>query len=531
MLKNKMDHYPLACTLYGSHRARIGIRRFSCSQSNVGPECEGGGAVSGGGVDQAYDGWRVVSQISFAEEISFTKQAKHQSQSVDGGICDLPKLGRLANMPTRRCARRWIGRTRDVGALRRETLRFRQWGGQMKTILRLTAALYLFCASTLAFAGNLPGGTGSRFVVGYNEAWFGQNYGNSIASNPSVFCLTSSFDPIFVDKMFAGMQAGGAQIVRLWVFPALQGIELGPRPPQQCLPLTPQTMDLTQDLIGNPQGNPPTVGNLEKVFLAAQSHHLMVYVTALNGNDMTVASTNITGLRPYFQNLLTNTNGELDRFKEKALLPLVTLMNKYKDSKLIYAFDLMNDIEAALNSGYFPDGWSGARNWIQNVTAYVKSIPCGVNCVTGSWLPVTSSAGGSYAGLEIIFGLFSGLSLDFYDLHAYADWGLYPGLTALCNRVPIILGEYGQTSQTLDDWLQYWTTYNFLTTAKTHCFSAALAWKYDICESQQDVCSALQPSDNWWTYLIPDPTCLGTAPDENCSKYGGTFRPAYYLIH
>ena len=36
---------------------------------------------------------------------------------------------------------------------------------------------------------------------------------------------------------------------------------------------------------------------------------LMVYVTALNGKDMQVAATNITGLRPYFQNLLTNTLG------------------------------------------------------------------------------------------------------------------------------------------------------------------------------------------------------------------------------
>ena len=252
-------------------------------------------------------------------------------------------------------------------------------GGQMKAILRLTAALYLFCASTLAFAGNLPGGTGSSFGVGYNEAWFGQNYGNSIASNPSVFCLPSSFDPIFVDKMFAGMQAGGAKIVRIWVFPALQGIELDLQP-GQCKPLTPQTMGLTQDLIGNPLGNPPTVGNLEKVFLAAKNHHLMVYVTALNGNDMNVAATNITGLRPYFQNLLTNTNGELDRFKNNALLPLLKLLNKYKHSKflfrqlpVIYAFDLMNEIEAALNSGYFPHGWTGARNWIKNMTLFVNS--------------------------------------------------------------------------------------------------------------------------------------------------------------
>ena len=216
-------------------------------------------------------------------------------------------------------------------------------------------------------------------------------------------------------------------------------------------------------------------------------------------------------------------------------------MNKYKDSKLpvpdfklpvIYAFDLMNEIEAPLNAGYFsnvppcnvPNATPScpvkvAQDWITDMTAYVKSISCGVNCVTGSWLPVTASAGGSYAAFEIASGLFSGLGLDFYDLHAYADWGLYPGLTALCNTVPIILGEYGQTSQTFDNWLQFWTTFNFLTTAKTHCFSAALAWKYEtVCDPRVAGC----PSQGYdqWTYLIP-----GRGP------FGGTFRPAYYLIH
>ena len=83
----------------------------------------------------------------------------------------------------------------------------------------------------------------------------------------------------------------------------------------------------------------------------------------------------------------------------------------------------------------------------------------------------------------------------------------FPGVTSLCNRVsadgvPIILGEYGQKSQTVDDNLQYWTTANFLNTAKTHCFSAALAWMYQ---------TKLTP---WFTYLKPDLT----------------FRPAYYVI-
>ena len=270
--------------------------------------------------------------------------------------------------------------------------------------------------------------------------------------------------------------------------------------------------------------------------MLAQKHHLMVYVTALNGNDMNVAT---GSLRTYFSNLVSNTNGELDRFKKNALLPLLTLMNKYKDSKLpgpdsnlpvIYAFDLMNEIEAALTSGYFsnfPNPWVGARLWIQNMAAYVKlktTIPPEMT----SWLPVTSSAGGSYAGLEIIIGLFSGLRLDFYDLHAYADWGLYPGLTALCSRVPIILGEYGQTSQTTDDILQYWTTANFIYGAKTHCFSAALAWKY---ETSSETSGALsQP----FTYLVLPKYCSyypypPGPPRPSCDVYPQLSGPPYFL--
>ena len=64
---------------------------------------------------------------------------------------------------------------------------------------------YLFYASTLAFAGNLPGGTGTSFWVGYNEAWFGQNYLNSLASNPYFYPglpSSSTSDPTFVDTMF-----------------------------------------------------------------------------------------------------------------------------------------------------------------------------------------------------------------------------------------------------------------------------------------------------------------------------------------
>jgi hypothetical protein len=84
------------------------------------------------------------------------------------------------------------------------------------------SALCLFCASTSAFAGG--------FSVGYNEAWFLNNYPTWLASNPTYyftdrFCpnpprnFSSRFDQTLsvIDSYFDGMKKGGANIVRIWV--------------------------------------------------------------------------------------------------------------------------------------------------------------------------------------------------------------------------------------------------------------------------------------------------------------------------
>ena len=122
----------------------------------------------------------------------------------------------------------------------------------MKAFLRWTIATYLFCASTLAFAGNLPGDT--KFWVGYNEAWFADHYPNSLASNPvynSLFqtsVFSSQFSANVIDAYFAGMKNGHAKIVRIWVFPGLQGIDLN-------LSNSPgsQTVSLTLNSIRKPE--------------------------------------------------------------------------------------------------------------------------------------------------------------------------------------------------------------------------------------------------------------------------------------
>jgi len=72
------------------------------------------------------------------------------------------------------------------------------------------------------------------FSVGYDEAWFADNYPDWLASNPvyNLLFQTSQFSSKFsttssvMDAYFATMASGGAKIVRIWVFPGLQGIQL-----------------------------------------------------------------------------------------------------------------------------------------------------------------------------------------------------------------------------------------------------------------------------------------------------------------
>jgi hypothetical protein len=378
-------------------------------------------------------------------------------------------------------------------------------GAKMKAILRRIAALYLLCASTSAFGGS--------FTVGYDEAWFADHYPNWLASNPSFYDtnlhqfvnVPSQFSATLsvMDKWFDGMAKGGAKIVRIWVFPGLQGIELN-------LSNSPgsQTVGLTLDSMREPEDSmrkPELIGNLKTVFKLAKHHGLMLQVVALNGVDMQAAVG--TPLQAYFENLLLNIGGERDTFKTKVLLPLLKLLNENRN--VVYGLDLINEIEATFisNPPYFAN-FPAAQDFIKDMAAFVKS---------NSSLRVTSStggAGGNLAVFEIVSGLFSGLGLDFYDVHFYADGGVLPSVvTGLCNKVSedgvqIILGEYGQSllNTSTDDILQSLTTANFLYTAKTTCFSAALAWMYEINKIPTQV--------YFLTYLRPN----------------GTLRPAYNVI-
>ncbi|WP_424361772.1 hypothetical protein [Methylocystis parvus] len=367
----------------------------------------------------------------------------------------------------------------------------------MKPIFKVAAASFLCLAPNFAVAqARLPN---SIFWDGFNEAWFGDNYGNWLASNP-VYNQSSQYTDVvysFQRNMIAGMSNANsrAKIVRVWLFPALQGIQ------SPVLPQTPHIADYSPTYHGL---TPDFLKNLTTFIARTKKKGLSAYLTLWNCGD----ARQVIGYAPlqtFFSNLFLNRNGEFDNFKNYVLRPLLTTLNQIRANDLpgdptpaIYALDMCNEIDTALN--YFPNGWAGARAFLANYSAFVRSI--------SPWLPVTSSVSSPYGVQEITFGLLSGIGLTIYDDHNYSDTGTYSGQSALCQKVrsdkaQIILGEFAQRSSIYSDSLQATVAANYLYGAKSTCFSSALAWKFE---------STNQP---WFTYLKTDGTCC---------------RPAYSVI-
>lgn len=320
--------------------------------------------------------------------------------------------------------------------------------------------------------GGLPPMILPAFIVGYNTAWFGDHYSTD---------LTADFDLAYVNKTLDGIVNAGGHVVRLWLFEFAEGIvwNMSGSPPQ--------TQGISQSFLGN----------LDKVLTAARARGLWVYLTALNSGD---SYSDPPAYQAYFKNMYLNVGGELDAYETKVLAPTLAVIDAHQDN--IYGLDLINEIEDAIQKSIFPDPFNAPRAFLKHTRDFIRT--------KSPWLKVTATAGFGNPAPDISGGFFSGIGLDFYDLHEYSDSGQYSGATALCNRVQqdgvfVILGEFGQSTKAIDDNIQQSSTSGFLSNAKGLCFKGALAWRYDY--------SALA-SSNWFNFVRAD----------------GSFRPAVSVM-
>jgi hypothetical protein len=313
-----------------------------------------------------------------------------------------------------------------------------------------------------ADAAPLPPMVQQTFLIGYNEAWFGGNFGTD---------YTTNFDLEYVRKVFDGIKAAGGHLVRLWLYELPQGITLGASPPL--------SESVSEEMLAN----------LGTVLAEARQRALWVYLTLLDANTIVKV---VEPYRTWGVSILTNANGARDAFNLNVLTPTLQVVDAHREN--IFGIDILNEVQAAHQNSVFANAWNDSRAFLAAEAAFIKSqIP---------WVKVTSSAGWpsdilqTGAQYDIANGLYSGIGLDFYDLHAYYDSGTYTGATNMCNRalldgVPVYLGEFGQKSHTVDDTLQYNATAAFLNNSIGLCFKGAFAWRFD-------------PAESWWSYLRAD---------------------------
>lgn len=295
------------------------------------------------------------------------------------------------------------------------------------------------------FAAPARAQDGAPFAVGYNQAWFHTDYGHD---------LTYSFDPIGIDLVFQKIADAGGAIVRVWIF---TGDE------KQGVVFTQETRTAGLE--------PGFLDHVGQVCQKARDHNLVVYFTAFDGNfswDRPSHASNV------HYNILNNRFGEGDSFNSRALGPVLDVLSQNQD--VVFALDLMNEVEGSVETWFWPDSWTGARTWMQRTAAFVKQ--------QAPWLRVTASAGWATGPEDLAGGLFSGIGLDFYDVHVYNDDGMIPMAFPLRMRGwsdgrQIILGEFGQSADVVDDDLQTRVTAGFLASARGLGFVAALGWRFD----------------------------------------------------
>lgn len=346
---------------------------------------------------------------------------------------------------------------------------------------RLKTAFWLaFLGSTfslLAPAAELLTVNGTQqYVHGVNCGWFDGQYDHDIGLNPLHPEWGTWYNPAKVQQYFQDMRNMNANVVRIWLNEGKEGLVL--------------------DSTGHVLGLDATfVTNMDDLVNRAQSVGLALYLTLNGGDSDWVIS-----------------ESKRTSYLENAVKPLVT---RYKGRSIIFAYDVMNEIESVVGGS---DGnWGEGATWDQ-ARAYISAAAAAIHSVDPGRLVTCSSGWHGLANLQN--GYFSGLGLDFYDGHVYDDKGYVPDASSLGLDKPVILGEHGQTSTRNSDTIQDTSCKGFLNNTVAGGWAGHAIWHYDHAGST-DVHRMLNADASWrrvcytmrdFTYNPPPPPPSPSAP-------------------
>lgn len=291
-------------------------------------------------------------------------------------------------------------------------------------------------------------------INGVNMPWIinsgGSNYGHDIGPN---HYTGYGYDYVGsdVDKYFADIKNMHANIVRVWLFEDMQGLDFNSN--------------------GDISGIDPTfLNNLADMVQRANNHGLALELTPFT-NDIG----SIAGHYPHdgggpIKNYLTDATAQYDLI-HNVIIPLA---QKFNWNWGVYAYDIMNEANYAVTDGSCT--WPQMHNFIYNVAQAIHGVNHSIQ-VTCSTDDVNSFSSSN------IWNRFGGVGLNFYDFHLYSDNpqlfslganGPYPSI-----NLPIVLAEYGPRTTGTDS-IQNSVAGNCINQASYLGWAGASIWDYDM---------------------------------------------------
>ncbi len=282
-----------------------------------------------------------------------------------------------------------------------------------------------------------------------NLAWLNGCYGHDFGHLPAHLDWGVDFNADDLDKYFADMTRMNVNVVRIFVFESLEGLQF--------------------DRNGHVDSiDPDLTKNFDTTLQLARKHGLHLYLCLANDFLKTCR-------KDHVRDIIGDAEARR-AYLEKAVRPFVA---RYLGDPVVFAFDIMNEPEqdiAGSNGNWTADGhtWSTMRSFIRDNATCIHGIDPNrlVSCGSG-WHP---------RGENIKAGRFSGLGLDFYDLHEYRDDGHLPSVSELGVNLPVLVGEFGPDNRDgkQDDDVQKKAVEGFLRNARDGGYAGAAYWDYSF---------------------------------------------------
>jgi hypothetical protein len=289
-------------------------------------------------------------------------------------------------------------------------------------------------------------------INGVNLPWMknsgGSNYGHDIGPNHyngyGYHYVSSD-----VGNYYADIKNMHANIVRVWLFEALQGLTFGSN--------------------GHITGIDPTfLTNLKDMVQQANNHGLALELTINTNSDPAQNGYPHDGGGAVV-NWLTDSGAQTD-FINNVVKPLAA---DFKGNYGVYGYDIMNECNYAIDDGVC--SWPQMHNYIYNVAQAIHAVSSSIQ-VTCSTDDTNSFVTGNF------YNRVGGIGLNYYDYHNYSNSpnlftlgssGPYPQLSG-----PVVLAEYGPSTAN-NPTLQNTVAGDFINEASYLNWAGASIWDYD----------------------------------------------------